>query len=86
MEQPNGETMTIGGRSARKRSASSTNTGPYRSVVDYETTDDLRAALMTRKCDTPPDDNVAAMIAAIQDGQPVQKVRAKSMAGLRRLG
>jgi hypothetical protein len=80
MEQPNGETMTADCRScSRKRSASSTNTGPYRSVVDYETADDLRAALMTSQCNTPPDDNVAAMIAAIQDGQPVQKVRTKSV-------
>jgi hypothetical protein len=82
MEQPHGETMTAGRRSSRKRSASSTNTGPYRSVVDYETTDDLRAALMTAQCDTPPDDNVAAMIAAIHDGQPVQKVRIKRLDGM----
>jgi hypothetical protein len=56
----------------RKRSSFSTNSGAYRSVVDYDTEDDLRAAMIAAQ--NNPSDSMAAMIAAIEQGEPVQKV------------
>jgi hypothetical protein len=68
-----GSAVESGGR---KRSAAyNTNaSGQYRSVVDYDTEQDIRQALVTAQGGMLPDDEVQAMIAALQEGQPVQKV------------
>jgi hypothetical protein len=58
-------------RERKLRSVSSSNPGPNRSVVDYETDELLQMALMaTENCST----ELASMLAEIEDGQPVQKV------------
>jgi hypothetical protein len=69
---------TMNSENGRKRSVASTNQGMFRSVVDYDTEDQLRLAMMTAQCGDP-DAETAAMIAAIREGQPVQKVRTLSM-------
>jgi hypothetical protein len=64
----------------RKRSAASTNNGIYRSVVDFDSEEELRRAMMIPQGGgigggtSTLTEEMAAMIAAIADGQPVQKV------------
>lgn len=55
----------------RKRSAASSNLGPNRSVVDYETEEQLRLAMMAVEDCSP---ELVSMLSGIQEGQPVQKV------------
>jgi hypothetical protein len=68
-----GSAIESGGR---KRSvAYNTNaSGQYRSVVDYDTEEQVRQALVTAQGGMILDDEVQAMVAALQEGQPVQKV------------
>jgi hypothetical protein len=68
-----GSAIESGGR---KRSAAyNTNaSGQYRSVVDYDTEEDIRQALLTAQGGMILGDEVLAMIAALQEGEPVQKV------------
>jgi hypothetical protein len=68
-----GSAIESGGR---KRSAAyNTNaSGQYRSVVDYDSVEDIRQALLTAQGGMILDDEVLAMIAALQEGEPVQKV------------
>jgi hypothetical protein len=64
-------------RSSRKRPAHSTNQGPNRSVVDYDTEDQLREAMTsfvensnTNSCS----EQLSPLLDEIHEGQPVQKV------------
>jgi hypothetical protein len=70
-----------GGGGSRKRSATaSSRAGVYRSVLDYQTEDELRAAMLTAQGGGGNGNGllmgaeINEMILAIQDGQPVQKV------------
>lgn len=59
--------------SGRKRSASSSNnSGPNRSVTDYDTEEQLHKAMLAVEEGCSAD--LSAMLAEIQEGQPVQKV------------
>jgi hypothetical protein len=64
---------------SRKRSAMSTNEGPNRSVVDFDTESQLREALLTffndeeeinPNCST----QLSSILSDIREGQPIQKV------------
>ena len=73
-------TSSSEGGGSRKRSAHSTNPSQYRSVVDFDTEDELRDAMLTFLSDVDGDLNgscsaqLSALLGEIQDGQPVQKV------------
>jgi hypothetical protein len=69
MRHPPGVAEALNGR---KRSSFSTNSGIYRSVVDYDTEDELRAAMVAAQ--NNPSNSMAALMAAIEQGEPVQKV------------
>lgn len=64
---------------SRKRSATSTNEGPNRSVVDYDTEDQLRVALLSFLNDEDENNQdcsaqLTSLLSEIREGQPVQKV------------
>jgi hypothetical protein len=67
-------------RNVRKRSVHSTNPTPYRSVVDYDTDEQLREAMLSFLSDIEDENTgscsaqLTALLGDIQDGQPVQKV------------
>ncbi len=73
-------TSSSEGGGSRKRSAHSTNPSQYRSVVDFDTEDELREAMLTFLSDVDGDLNgscsaqLSALLGEIEDGQPVQKV------------
>jgi hypothetical protein len=64
---------------SRKRSAASTNQGSYRSVVDYDTEEQIFEALMLF-LDDEVDHNQScsaqmnSLLSEIREGEPVQKV------------
>ena len=68
------------GGGSRKRSVHSTNQTPHRSVVDYDTEEQLREAMLSFISDVEGESNgscsaqLSALLGEIHDGQPVQKV------------
>jgi hypothetical protein len=62
-----------------KRSATSTNQGPYRSVVDYDTEEQLFEALMLFLDDEVEHNQscsaqMTSLLTEIREGEPVQEV------------
>ena len=75
----NSGSASLSSSGSRKRSALSTNEGPNRSVVDFDTEDQLREALLSflneedvsnQSCST----QLTSFISEIREGQLVQKV------------
>lgn len=67
------------GTGSRKRSALSTNEGPYRSVVDYDTEEQLFEALMLFLDDEVEHNQscsaqMTSLLSEIREGEPVQTV------------
>ena len=63
--------------SNQNRSIQSTNTGPYRSVLDFDSTEEMAKAMleMGEDCDTSGDYDV--FLQQIADGEPIQSVSAQ---------
>lgn len=65
---------------SRKRSMHSTNQSPFRSVVDFDTEEQLREAMLSFISDVDGENNgscsaqLSALLGEINDGQPIQKV------------
>jgi hypothetical protein len=75
-----GSVTTSTSNASRKRSSASSNQGPHRSVVDYDTEEQLREALLSFLNDDDEDtcrdcsSQLTSLLSEIQEGQPVQKV------------
>ena len=63
--------------SNQNRSIQSTNKGPYRSVLDFDSTEEMAKAMleMGEDCDTSGDYDV--FLQQIADGEPIQSVSAQ---------